>query len=152
MECSQKQYIHSLFENKDYIKLYQTQTAVITEMLRIEGLRDFEDFLVDVNDLDEHVFGLYYSVVHGESLLIGGYDEDITKEVTAFLKQKLPEKIFNIVKEYLYDLYVDLGTRDTIEEKIDVCNQYLIDTGYLIKLEYDETYCAGVYFLSISCP
>lgn len=151
MNCSEKQYIHSLFESKNYIELYQTQTAIIAEMLRIESQKDFEDFLEDEYFLDERVFWLFYSVVHGEILLIGGYDENVTKEVADFLKQKLPETIFNLIKENFQDIYVDLGTRDTIEEKIKICNQYLVDTGYLIKIEYDETYCAGEYFLSIVC-
>lgn len=69
--------------------------------------------------------------------------------VSVFLKQKLPDTIFCRIKERLQDLYVDLGTRDTLKEKMGLCNQNLANTGYSIQIEYEEMYCAGAYFISI---
>lgn len=146
-----KNYIHTLFETKNYIELYQTQASTINEMLLIREQKDLEDYLESDYFLDENVFWLYDAAVHGESLLIGGYDEDVTKEVLNFLKCNLPETIFCVVKEKLQNLYVDLGTRDNLKEKIDYCNQCLKEAGYFIQLEYEDTYCAGVYFLSVVC-
>ncbi len=149
MEQNEKQRIHSLFESKNYIGLYQTQAAVINEMLMIEDLNEFEDFLENEDFLDENIFWLYYSVIQGESLLIGAYEEDVSEKAEKFFQQRLPENIFDTVKEHLYNLYVDFDTKDNIEEITGICNKCLAGTGYSIKLRYENTYCEGAYFLSI---
>lgn len=145
----EKQYIHTLFETENFSELYQIQTEVINEMLSIDNQQDFEDFLANEDGIEEDVFWLHYAVVHGESLLIGGYEEDITQKVTVFLKQRLPEDVFFTVSEHLQNLYVDIDAEDNLEKKIDFCNRYLVDTDYLLQLDFDDTYYAGAYFLSV---
>ena len=145
----EKQYIHTLFETENFSELYQVQTEVINEMLSIDNQQDFEDFLANEDGIEEDVFWLHYAVVHGESLLIGGYEEDITQKVTVFLKQRLPEDVFFTVSEHLQNLYVDIDAEDNLEKKIDFCNRYLVDTDYLLQLDFDDTYYAGTYFLSV---
>lgn len=143
-----KQYVHELFETKNYTELYLTHTATVKDMLRIENQQELEEYLEDKNDLEEEPFWLYHSAMYGESLLIAGYDEDVTEEVTSFLKQRLPETIFSKIQDDLFDVFVDLGTHDTIHDRINTCNLHLVNTAFSLQLLYDETYCAGVYFLS----
>ena len=69
-------------------------------MLMIENLADFEDFMEAEGDLDESIFGLYFSAGKGESLLIGGYEKDVTESVSLFLKEKLPETAFDCINSY----------------------------------------------------
>ena len=97
------------------------------------------------------MFCLYYSAVHGESLLIGGYSEDVTEEVTIFLEKQLPNDIFNWIKDNIQQIYVDLDAENNLEERIRILNKKLEQKGRLIRLDYDETYCAGAYFLSVGC-
>lgn len=149
MDVQLKKYIHMLFETKNYTELYQTQTATIKEMLRVENKKEFDEFLEDEYDIEEAPFWMYYAYVHGKSLLIGGYDEDVTKEVSTFLKQQLPASIYELIDQDIYDVHVDLGMRETIEDRINVCNQHLANTKYTFQLSYEETYCAGVYFVSV---
>ncbi len=149
MDSSERQYIHSLFETKKFIELYQVQTETINEMLSIDNQMDFEDFLESEDFIEEDVFWLHYAVVHGESLLIGGYEEDVTEKITEFLKQQLPDNIFSAIQEHLQNLYVDIDEEDNLDEKIGFCNQYLADTNYSLRLEFDDTYYAGAYFLSV---
>lgn len=118
-------------------------------MLRVENKQEFDEFLEDEYDIEEAPFWMYYAYVHGENLLIGGYDEDVTKEVSTFLKQQLPASIYELIDQDIYDVHVDLGMRETIEDRITVCNQHLAHTKYTIQLSYEETYCAGVYFVSV---
>ena len=101
------------------------------------------------NSLDERAFWLYYSAVHGESLLIGGYSEDVTEEVTTYLEKQLPTDIFNTIKDDIQQIYVDLNAKNNLEERIRNLNKKLEQERHLIRLDYDETYCAGVYFLSV---
>ena len=149
MNDSEKQYIHSFFENEKFIELYQVQAETINEMLSIDNQLDFEDFLESEGVIEEDVFWLHYAVVHGESLLIGGYEEDITEKFTDFLKQRLPSDIFFTIQEHLQNLYVDIDAEDNLEEKIGFCNQCLKDTNYSLQLNFDDTYYAGAYFLSV---
>ena len=82
MHCGEKKSIHALFENKRYMEIYKTYPQVVNEMLMIENLADFEDFMEAEGDLDESIFGLYFSAGKGESLLIGGYEKDVTESVS----------------------------------------------------------------------
>ena len=149
MNSDEKQYIHTLFETENFIELYQVQAEVINEMLSINNQQDLEDFLANEDFIDEDVFWLHYAVAHGESLLIGGYEEDVAQKVVSFLKQGLPEDIFCRIQEHLQNLYVDIDSEDNLEEKIDFCNQCLEDTDYFLQLDFDDTYYAGTYFLSV---
>ena len=149
MERNEKQYIHTLFETENFSELYRVQTEVINEMLSLDNQEDFEDFLESGDIIEEDVFWPHYAAVYGESLLIGGYEEDITQKVTDFLKQRIPENIFLTIQELLQKLYVDIDAEDNLEETIGFCNQYLADTGYSLQLKFDDTYYAGAYFLSV---
>ena len=146
----ERQYVHTLFETKNFSELYQAQSEVINEMLSIENQEEFEDFLENEDSVEEAVFWLHYAAVHGESLPIGGYEEDVTQKVMDFLGERLPEDIFAAVKEHLQNIYVDIDAEDNLKEKIDLCNQCLADTKYSLQLDFDDTYYAGVYFLSIA--
>lgn len=149
MNSSEKQYIQTLFEKGDFLELYQVQKEVIDEMLSIDHQEDFENFLASEDCIDEDLFWLYYAVVYGESLLIGGYEGNITQKVVSFLKLKLPEDIFFIIQEHIQNLYVDIDAKDNLKEKIGFCNQCLADLNYFLQLDFDDTYNAGTYFLSV---
>ena len=82
-------------------------------------------------------------------MLIGGYEEDVTQKIACFLKQRLPEDVFCTMQEYLQNLYVDIDAEDNLEEKIDFCNGCLVDTDYLLQLDFVDTYYSGTYFLSV---
>ena len=149
MDNNEKRSIRMLFETEHFSELYRTQADVINEMLFIETQQEFEDFLADEGGIDEEVFWLYYGAVHSESLLIGGYEEDVTQKVSGFLKQKLPEDLFSAVLEHLQNVYVDIDGEDNMKEKADLCSQCLENTGYSLRLDFDDTYCAGAYYLSV---
>lgn len=149
MKSNEKKYIRTLFETKNFLELYQVQAEVMNKMLSLDNQEDFEDFLEGGDSIEENVFWLHYDAVHGESLLIGGYEEDITQKVSNFLKQQLPKDIFFTIQEHLQNLYVDIDAEDNLEEKICFCNQCLADTDYLLQLKFDDTYYAGTYFLSV---
>ena len=153
MDNNEKQYIHTLFETGNFMELYRVQKETINEMLSIDTLQDFEDFIGEIEErqgfIDEDVFWLHYAAVHGESLLIGGYEEDVTEKITDFLMERLPDDVFYSIRKYLQNVYVDIDDEDNLEEKIGLCNQCLTDTDYSLRLDYDDTYYAGVYFLSL---
>lgn len=149
MNTVERQHIHDLFLEKNYLQLYKTQSATLNEMLLINSQQEFEDYLKNENFLEEDIFWLYHAAVQGESLLIGGYEEDVASKVSAFLKERLPETIFVVIQKYLQDIYVDIDDRDNLQEKIETCNQQLSNSGYYIQIDSDDTYCTLAYFLSV---
>lgn len=149
MVTNEKAYIHTLFSAKNYLELYRLQSKTLQKMLFVNSEQEFEDFLKNEESLEEDIFWLYYAVIHGESLLIGGYDKDVTAKITTFLKNKLPETIFKDIQKYLSDIYVDIDDRDTLQEKINACNLCLSDSSYFIQVECDDIYCALAYFLTV---
>ncbi len=149
MEHTDQAHIHTLFEEKKYLELYACKAAALNEMLLIQTQEEFQDYLDYEDSLDEDIFWHYDSAVAGNSLLIGGYDEDVTDKVTAFLREKLPDTAFQLIQPQLHDIHMDLGTRETVEERINACNPLLAHTGYTLKLDYDNTYCDWAYFLSV---
>ena len=100
----ERHYIHTLFETKNFSELYQAQSEVINEMLSIENLEEFEDFLEHEDSVEEAVFWLHYAAVRGESLLIDGYEEDVTQKVAVFLERRLPADIFAALREHLQNI------------------------------------------------
>lgn len=149
MNSNKKQAIRTLFETERFSELYTIQADVINEILCIETQQEFEDFLAEEGGIDEEVFWLHYAAVHSESLSIGGYEEDVTQKVSGFLKQKLPEDLFSAIQKHLQNIYVDIDDVDNLKEKVDLCNQCLENTGHSLRLDFDDTYYAGVYFLSV---
>lgn len=149
MKNEEKQYIHTLFETEKFLELYKLQSEVINEMLSLENQNEFEDFLESEDSIEEDVFWLHYAAIHGESLLIGGYEEDVTQKASDFIKKHLPENIFLTIREHLQNLYVNMDKEDNLEEKVEFCNQLLVDTKYRLQIDFDDTYYAGVYFLSV---
>lgn len=149
MNAIEKQHIHDLFLEKKYLELYNTQSATLNEMLLVNSQQEFEDYLKNEDFLEEDIFWLYYATVQGESLLIIGYEEDATSKVSTFVKGHLPETIFVGIQKYLQDIYVDIDDIDNLQEKIEICNQHLSDSGYYIQIDSDDTYCALAYFLSV---
>lgn len=149
MNAIEKQHIHDLFLEKKYLELYNTQSPTLNEMLLVNSQQEFEDYLKNEDFLEEDIFWLYYATIQGESLLISGYEEDATSKVSTFLKGHLPETIFVGIQKYLQDIYVDIDDIDNLQEKIEICNQHLSDSGYYIQIDSDDTYCALAYFLSV---
>ncbi len=148
-----KRQISDFFEKNDWKSVYQAAPETVNKMLLIENQAEFDDFLEQDGDVAEPVFWLFYGALHGDSLMIGGYEGDIGEKAAVFLKKRLTDVEFQIIRDEIYQLHVDidddLGRYDNLTEKIAGCNALLENTGRLLHLEFDDTYCAGVYFLSV---
>lgn len=142
--------IHQMFQEKQYKRLYGECAAAINEMLMITTGEEFEDFLQQVGELEEDIFWLYHEYVCGKSMLIGGYEEDVTEKVRSFLKDRMSTSAFAMIEDDLRDVYVDLDGKNNLENKISLCNARLKDIKDTILLQYEDVYCAGAYFLSVN--
>ncbi len=147
MNLEKMQAIHALFQAKNYKQLYQEEGEVLRLMLMVNSFEEFQDFCAEADTLEEPIFWLYEGAVSGENLLIGGYDEDVSQKVQSFLKEKLPSDLFGAIEPELEGVYVDIDDEDNLQAKIELCNQRLKGSVFSIHVDYEDTYCAGAYFL-----
>ncbi|RKJ81813.1 hypothetical protein D7X33_03560 [Butyricicoccus sp. 1XD8-22] len=148
-----KRQISEFFRKKDFKSIYQAAPETVNEMLLIDSPTEFDDFLEQEGCIAEPVFWLFYGALHGDSLMIGGYEGNVGEKAAVFLKKHLTDTEFHAIHDEIRQLHVDidddLGCYHNLAEKIAGCNALLENTGRLLHLEFDDTYCAGVYFLSI---
>lgn len=151
MQC--KKEIEILLQNRDYLKLYQTQPAILNELLLLTSQADFEDFFSDNDEpLGEDVFWQFYAAINGDGLIIDAYEGDATEKLNSYLQLHLPNELYTTIQHHIQMIFVDMGEDDSLETQIASCNATLAHTGYQILLQFDDTYYTGVYFLSISGP
>lgn len=141
--------IHKLFQDKQYYQVYQKHAAIFNQMLSVTSECEFEDFLSADETIDESEFWLFYAVQIGKSIAIGAYEEDVTAKVRAYLQNCLPNNLYDKINYTIKKWYVDIDVDSDFEKQITICNQKLEDSGYVISLQFYDTYCAGVYFLTI---
>jgi len=137
MNTSERQYIHTLFVDKNYLELYQIQSTTLREMLFVDTQQEFEDFLKSEGSLEEDIFWLYYAVVQAESLLIGAYEEDVTSKVSTFLQGKLPTVLFSGVQMYLQDIYADIDVK-SLEDDMDDVDAVVVTAVYFFDEVEEE--------------
>lgn len=148
MPDNEKQQFQKLLDAKDYKRLYQTQAPVLNQMLLINSEEEFDDYL-EYLYFEDWVFWMHYQAFHGEVLLIGGYDGDVTEAVKEFLKSKLPDNVFESIKNEIGQIYADVDEWGKLDECVDALNNSLEKNGYSILLDHDDLYSAGEYFLSV---
>lgn len=152
MDAHSLEALQTLFAEKRYGELYEMAPFVFDDMLMLNGRAEFEDFLEQEQEVDEGAFWRFYRAALGKSLLLDGYEGDVTEKVQAFLRKELPCGVYSQLEELLSDIQADLDEDlEPLEERVEEWNKRLSDTSYTLVLELDDTYCAGVYFLSVQC-
>ena len=149
MSDNERQQIQKMLDAKDYKQLYRFQAPVLNQMLLINSEEEFDDYL-EYLYFEDWVFWLHYQAFHGEALLIGGYDGDVTEAVKGFLKSQLPDTVFESIKNEIGQIYADVDECwGKLDECVDALNNSLEKNGYSVPLDYDDLYSAGEYFLSV---
>lgn len=137
-------------KQKDYIRRYKEYPEVINNMLSISNMEEFEDFISEEFEFHEDVFQLYCNVELGQSIVIGAYEGDVTQMVNQYLKANLTDEVFSMINSIASNWYVDMDEEDKFEKMVDMCNEMLEAIPYTLVANFDDTYCAGVYFLSVT--
>lgn len=144
-----KKRIHNLILEKNYLQLYKEYPLVLNEMLFIENQEEFEDFIKENNEIQEDIFWFFYSASIGNSVLIGVYEADVYDKFISYLQTKLPFEILEKIKGAFDSIYMNVDENKTVEPFIERCNNLLKDTKYFCIAQFDDTYCAGVYFVEV---
>lgn len=144
--------LRPLLAERRFDALYREVPAVLDEMLLIQSRAEFEDFLAQGQEVEEEAFWRFYRAALGKSLLLDGYEGDVTEKVQAFLRKELPRAVYSQLEELLCDIQADLDEDlEPLEDRVEEWNARLSGTPYTLELELEDTYCSGVYFLSVQC-
>ena len=136
--------VMELFRQGAYREIYEQYRPLLQHMLFLESEGEWMDFLAQGGALEERPVSLHLSALAGECLCLGGYEGDVTEQVRAFLSSKLPQRLMLPALPAVLDLDEPDGR---LEPQLEPYREYLEPLGFRTRVEFDDTYCAGEYFL-----
>lgn len=144
--------IQILLAEGAFKEVYQRYAPVLQDMLGVSGEVEWLDFVEQQSgELEEAPLRLHLSAWQKCCLELGGYEKDVTEKLALFLQEELPEKVFS--KLECSPVYLDIDEPShELESQLDPYQEQIKPWGCRIKLFFDDTYCAGVYFLFLEVP
>ncbi|MCI8423270.1 MAG: hypothetical protein HFF50_07055 [Lawsonibacter sp.] len=141
--------IQALFSQGEYQAVYHQYAAVLQEMLFVQSIEEWLDYVDQGGQLEEGPLELYLSAWRGERLLLGGYHGDATQAVLDYLREKIPAELWEKLGA-LPPIVIDMDERDgALEKQIMPYQERLQPMGVSLHIGFEDTYCAGAYFLSV---
>ncbi len=140
--------IQTLLAQKDYQSVYDQYAPVLRDMLFVQSMEEWLDFIRQEGGLEEEPLGLYVSAWRGECLLLGCYEGEATEKVLGYLKDKLPAELWEKLGA-LAPIIIDTDELNgTMEKQIAPYQEVLESAGFSVQIDFEDIYCAGAYFLS----
>ena len=145
-EENELQHTIERLENKDYSAFYNENQSIIHNILFLENLEEFLDF-VSEEDLDVECFCFAYLCEKQYGISLGGYEDDVRPALTSFLSGKginSSELQTLIAKERIYTECDDV---DNFKSSVFAINQILNNVGVRLVVFEDSVYCDCEYSL-----
>ena len=144
--------IQTLLAEEAFQEAYRRYAPVWNDMLGISEEAEWLDFIEQQGGgIEETPLRLYLAAQQNLCLKLGGYEGDVTEKLVAFLKEDLPDKVLGKL-EYP-PVYLDLDEPShEMESQLEPYQKQIEPWGCRLKLFFDDTYCAGVYFLFVKTP
>lgn len=136
--------VMELFRQGAYREIYEQYRPLLQHMLFLESEGEWMGFLAQGGALEERPVSLHLSALAGECLCLGGYEGDVTEQIRAFLSSKLPQRLMLPAIPAVLDLDEPGGM---LEPQLEPYREHLEPLGFRTRVEFDDTYCAGEYFL-----
>ncbi|MBR4084939.1 MAG: hypothetical protein IKK33_11735 [Lachnospiraceae bacterium] len=130
--------VQSLLENNDYVSIYEKYDDVLKELLFVESLDEFNDFLEEQGDLETEAFLLALASKRNICCSIGMYESNVPELLLQYLQNTSQITINTNVCNDVYEFLVT-----TLSEMNQLnCKG---DKRYMLLL--DATYCEGVFYI-----
>lgn len=144
--------IWTLLAQREYQEAYRRYAPVWADMLFIGEESEWLDFLEQQGpELEERPLRLHLAAWAKCCMEIGCYEGDVTEKLLAFLREDLPEKVLD--KLTPSPVHVDIDDQNgELELQLKSYREQLEPWGCKLKVFFDGTYCAGVYFLFLEAP
>lgn len=141
--------IQELLSKREYQAVFDQYAPVLRDMLFVQSLEEWLDFIRQEGALEEEPLKLYLSAWRGESLLLGCYEGEATRKVLDYLRGRIPEELLEQLSGSA-PIVIDIDELNgTLERQIAPYQEILDPTGFILHIEFEDVYCAGAYFLSV---
>ncbi len=133
-------------------EVYKLAGPALEDMLCIQGEDEWMDFVTQQGpELEERPLCLHLAAWSDCCLEIGCFEGDVTDKLMNFLRQDLPEKVFDSLERFPVRVDID-ELNGALEPQIKPYQEQLKPWGCKLKVFFDDTYCAGVYFVFLEAP
>ena len=144
--------IWTLLAQKDFKEAYRRYASVWEDMLFICEEAEWLEFLErEGTELEEVPLRLYLAAWSDCCLEIGCYEGDVTGKLMDFLREDLPEKVFERLVPSPVNVDIDEPNGE-LESQLKPWREQLEPWGCKLKVFFDDTYCVGVCFLFLDVP
>lgn len=144
--------IWTLLAQREFKEAYRRYAPVWEDMLFIRGEAEWLDFLEhEGQELEERSLRLHLAAWSDCCLEIGCYEGDVTGKLMNFLRRDLPEKVFDRLVPSPVNVDIDEPNGEP-EPQLKPWREQLEPWGCKLKVFFDDTYCAGVYFVFLEAP
>ena len=144
--------IQILLAEENYPEIYRRYASVLEDMLFIRTEAEWLEFIGQRGpELEEHPLRLHLAGRAKCCLEIGCYEGDVTEKLAEFLRADLPEKVFAKLERPAVNVDID-EQRGELEPQLKPYQDQLEPWGCKLKVFFDDTYCAGVYFVFLDVP
>ena len=144
--------IQELLSKEEYQAVYDQYAPMLQDMLFVQSLEEWLDFIQQEGALEAKPLRLYLSAWRGLCLLLGCYEGDVTRKVLDYLKGRIPDELLEKLSG-LAPIVIDVDELNgALEKQIAPYQEILAPTGYAFHIDFEDIYCAGAYFLSIAIP
>lgn len=140
-----------LMAEKAYGEVYRRYSVVLEDLLFVTSEAEWLDFLEHNEELEERPLRLHLAAQAGICLEVGGYEGDVTDKLLNLLREDLPEKLFDRLNCPPVNVDID-ELKGELEPQLKPYQDQLNPHGCHLKVFFDNTYCAGVYFIFLQTP
>ena len=141
--------IQELLSKGEYQAIFDQYAPVLQDMLFVQSLEEWLDFIRQEGALEEEPLKLYLSAWRGECLLLGCYEGEATRKVLDWLKDRIPGELLEKLSG-LAPIVIDVDELGgTLEKQIAPYQDALTQAGFSVHIGFEDIYCAGAYFLSV---
>ena len=141
--------IQELLSKEEYQAVYDQYAPMLQDMLFVQSLEEWLDFIQQEGALEEKPLRLYLSAWRGLCLLLGCYEGDVTRKVLDYLKGRIPEELLEKLSG-LAPIVIDIDELGgALEKQIVPYQETLTQVGFAFHIDFEDIYCAGAYFLSV---
>ena len=139
--------IQKLLSQGKYQAVYGQYAPVLQDMLFVQSFEEWLDFIQQEGALEEEPLRLYLSAWRGSCLLLGCYEGEASQKVLGWLKGRIPEALLEKLSG-LPPIAIDVDELDgTLEKQLAPYQDLLTQAGFSFHIDFEDTYCAGAYFL-----
>ena len=142
--------IQELLSKEEHRAVYDQYAPMLQDMLFVQTSEEWLDFIQQEGTLEEKPLRLYLSAWQGLCLLLGCYEGEVTQKVLGWLKGRIPDELLEKLSG-LPPIVIDVDEMNgTLENQIAPYQKILSQGGVPLHIEFEDIYCAGAYFLSVT--